>query len=49
MERGVPRLLLKPLGLHPEGHGGGSLFNQESEEAQILIGLAERALGRRDN
>ena len=47
-ERGLPLLLLKPLGLHPEGHGGGLLFSQESSQAQILIELSERVWGIRD-
>ena len=48
-ERGIPLLLLKPLGLHPNGHGGGLLFSQDSSQAQVLIQLSERVLGIRND
>ena len=43
-EEGLPLLLLKPTGLHSQGHGGGLLIGRQSEDIQILISLTERIL-----
>ncbi len=41
---GLPTLLLKPAGLHPEGHGGGRVLSMDDERLETLTNLAERTL-----
>jgi hypothetical protein len=36
LEDGTPILLLKPTGLHSDGHGGGNIISPESEEYETL-------------
>ena len=43
-EGGLPLLLLKPTGLHSQGHGGGVVIARQSTEFQTLLSLAERIL-----
>jgi hypothetical protein len=43
-EDGLPILLLKPTGLHSEGHGGGQLIARQSAEFEMLLSLTERVL-----
>lgn len=43
------RIVLKPTGQHPDGHGGGQLLDPASPEALLLRQLAERLTGVRDD
>ena len=45
----IPILLLKPTGLHPDGHGGGRVLSLNNDDRlQTLIEFTERVLDRRD-
>jgi hypothetical protein len=42
---GMPLLLLKPSGLHPQGHGGGTLVAQDSTRYQDFRAFTDRING----
>lgn len=45
---GQPLLLVKPTGLHPDGHGGGSLVQPQGAEFDALAVMAGRLRGELD-
>jgi hypothetical protein len=42
---GVPLLLLKPSGMHPQGHGGGTIIAQDSSRYENFRRFADRING----